>query len=46
MQEETEKMNGPIMSTGIESVIKKIQQTKVLDQMGSQVNSIKNLGKS
>ena len=45
-QEEIEKMNGPIRSTEIETVIKNFQQTKVQDQMASQVNSIKHLEKS
>ena len=35
-QEEIEKMNGPIRSTEIETVIKNFQQTKVQDQMSSQ----------
>ena len=43
-QDEIEKMNGPITRTEIETVIKNFQQTKVQDQMASQVNSIKNLG--
>ena len=39
-QDEREKMNGPIRRTEIETVIKKnFQQTKVQDQMASQVNS-------
>ena len=42
-QEEIEIMNNPIMSTEIESVIKKIsQKTKAHDQTASQ-NSIKHL---
>ena len=49
-QEETEKMNRPIISTEIESVIKKQQtqqqQTKSQDQMASQMNSTKHLEKS
>ena len=49
-QEETEKMNRPIISTEIESVIKKQQTqqqlTKVHDQKTSQANSIKHLEKS
>ena len=44
-QEETENMNRPITSNEIETVIKYLQ-TKVQDQMASQVNSIKHLGKS
>ena len=45
-QEEIENMNRPITSTEIETVIKIFQQTKVQDQMASQVNSIKHLEKS
>ena len=46
-QEEIENMNRPIASNEIETVILKIfQQTKVQDQMASQVNSIKHLEKS
>ena len=45
-QDEIEKMNGPITRTEIETVIKNFQQTKVQDQMASQVNSIKHLEKS
>ena len=45
-QDEIEKMNGPITSTEIETVIKKLPQTKVQDQMASQANSIKHLEKS
>ena len=45
-QEETENMNRPITSNEIETVIKNLQQTKVQDQMASQVNSIKHLEKS
>ena len=44
-QDEIEKMNGPITRTETETVIKKLQ-TKVQDQMPSQVDSIKNLEKS
>ena len=46
-QEEIEHMNRPISK--IESIIKKkknLQQTKVQDQMASQVNSIKHLKKN
>ena len=45
-QEETENMSRPITNTDIETVIKIFQQTKVLDQMASQVNFIKDLEKS
>ena len=46
-QGEIENMNRPITSIEIETVIKKnFQQTKVQDQMASQVNSIKHLEKS
>ena len=45
-QEEIENLNRPITSTEIETVIRKIQQTKVHVQMASQVNSTKNLEKS
>ena len=45
-QDETEKMNGPITSTEIETVIKNIQQTKAQNQMASQASSIKHLEKS
>ena len=45
-QEEIEKMDTPITSTEIETVIKNSQQTKVQDQVASQVNSIKHLQKS
>ena len=45
-QEETENMSGPITNTEIETVIKIFQQTKVLDQMASQLSSTKNLEKS
>ena len=45
-QDEIEKMNGLTTSIEIETVIKKsFQQTKVQDQMVSQVNSIKVLEK-
>ena len=45
-QEEIENLNRPITSMEIQTVIKKIcQQTKAQDQMASQVNSNKNLGK-
>ena len=40
-QEEIENMNRIIPSTEIETVIKNSHQTKVQDQMASQVNSIK-----
>ena len=45
-QEEIENINRPITSTEIETVIKIFQQTKAQDQMASQANSIKHLGKS
>ena len=45
-QEKTENLNRPIISTDIETVIKKFQQTKAQDQMASQLNSTKNLEKS
>ena len=45
-QDEIEKMNGPITRNEIETVMKNFQQTKVQDQMASQVNSIKHLEKS
>ena len=49
-QEEIEIMNNPITSTKIEAVIKKkkkknSQKTKSQDQMVSQENSVKHLGK-
>ena len=40
-QKETENMNRQTTSTGIETIIKTFQQTKVQDQMASQANSIK-----
>ena len=45
-QEEIENMNRPITSNEIETGLKIFQQTKVQDQMASQVNSIKHLEKS
>ena len=45
-QEEIENMNRPITSNKTETVTKIFQQTKVQDQMASQVNSIKHLEKS
>ena len=45
-QEEIENMNRSMTSNEIETVIKNLQQTKVQDQMASQVNSIKHLEKS
>ena len=46
-QEEIEIMNDPITSTEIEAVIKNLtKKTKAQDQMASQENSIKHLGKS
>ena len=44
-QEELEIMNNPITSTEIEAVIKNIPKTKTQDQMASQENSVKHLGK-
>ena len=40
-QKEIENMNRQTTSTGIETIIKTFQQTKVQDQMASQANSIK-----
>ena len=45
-QDKIEKMNGPIIKTEIETVIKNFQVTKVQDQMASQANSITHLEKS
>ena len=45
-QEEIEIMNNPMTSTEIEAVIKNLPQTKVQDQMASQVNPTKHLEKS
>ena len=45
-QKEIENLNRPIISTDIETVIKKFQQTKAQDQMASQLNSTKNFEKS
>ena len=45
-QQEIENMNRPITSNEIETVIKIFQQTKVQDQIASQVNSIQHLEKS
>ena len=47
-QEEIKNMNRPITSNKIESVTEKTKprQTKVQDQMASQVNSVKHLEKS
>ena len=45
-QEEIENLNRPITSTEIETVIRKIQQTKVHVQMASQLNFMENLEKS
>ena len=45
-QEETENMNRPITSNEIETVIKNLPQTKVQDQMVSQVDCVKHLEKS
>ena len=40
-QDEREKMNGPITSTEIETVIEKLPTNKSPEQMASQENSIK-----
>ena len=45
-QEEIEKMNRPIISLEIETVIKIFQQMKDQDQMATQVNSTRSLAKS
>ena len=45
-QEKIENMNKSITSAEIKSVIFKKQHIKVLDQMASQMNSRKHLGKS
>ena len=45
-QEEIENLNRPITNTEIETVVKIFQQTKVQDQMASQVNSIISVEKS
>ena len=45
-QEKIENMNKSITSAEIKSVIFKKQHIKVLDQMASQMNSTKHLGKS
>ena len=45
-QEKIENVNRPITSTDIETVMKNFQQTKVQDQMASQVNFIKHLEKN
>ena len=45
-QDEIEKQNRTITGTEIETVIKNFQQTKIQDQMASQVNSIKHSEKS
>ena len=45
-QEEIENVKRPITSMEIETIIKNFQQTKVYDQMASQVNSTKYLEKS
>ena len=44
-QEEIENCNRPIISTEIETVIKKFQQTKAQVQTASQLNFTKNLEK-
>ena len=45
-QEETENMNRPITNNELKLWFKNSQQTNIQDQMASQVNSIKHLGKS
>ena len=45
-QGEIEKLNIPITSMEIETVVKNFQQIKTQDQMSSKVNSTKNLKKS
>ena len=45
-QEEIEIINSPITNTEIEAVIKNLPKNKVQNQMASQENSIKHLGKS
>ena len=45
-EEEIENMNRPITSYEIETVVKNLPTTKAQDQMASQANSIKHLGKS
>ena len=45
-QEEIEKMNRPITSNEIETVIKNLPTKKVQDQMASQVYSIKHSEKT
>ena len=45
-QKEVENMNRPITSNEIESVTKNSQQTKVQDQVASQLNSTKHLDNS
>ena len=42
-QEETENMNRPITSNELKLWLKIFQQTKVQDQMASQVNSINSI---
>ena len=45
-EEEAENLNRPITADKIEAVIKKLPNTKALDQMVSQENSTKHLRKS
>ena len=45
-QEKIENMTRPTPNTEIESVIKKLPTTKILDQMVSQVNFTKHLEKT
>ena len=45
-QEEITYMNRPTVTIEIESVIRKLQQTRVQDQMASQANSTKHLEES
>ena len=45
-QKEIEHLNRPITSMEVKTVIKNLPQTKVQDQMASQVNPTKHLEKS
>ena len=45
-QEEKENINRPITSMEIKAIIRNLAQTKVQDQMASQLNSTENLEKS
>ena len=42
-QEEIQNLNRPIISTGIETVIRNLPTNKAQDQTASQLNSTKNL---